>query len=200
MMPGLGISRELCRVARKNGKSTLAPRSAFFSSCSTASRELKSIRPRETRPGENCHSIAKQMIRKSPALAKIVTVLRDNMSCGTTGSKYEPLGSDADTTDGLDISGAMLTVHAHKTRELWDVLETGTGSRSQPLILAITTAVGTMVVSRSAGSITRTQRTSWTESMAMIRGLESSSPWTTATIGRKKELDQANRTWGVSSR
>ena len=53
----------------------------------------------------------------------------------------DPLGADADTTDGLDISGAIVDeIHAHKSRELWDVLETGTGARTQPLIFGITTA------------------------------------------------------------
>ncbi len=31
-------------------------------------------------------------------------------------------------------------LHAHKRRDVWDVLETATGSRSQPLIWGITTA------------------------------------------------------------
>ena len=33
-----------------------------------------------------------------------------------------------------------MSLHAHKNRNLWDVLETATGARRQPLVFAITTA------------------------------------------------------------
>jgi phage terminase large subunit-like protein len=63
------------------------------------------------------------------------------MHVESTGSKFEPLGADEDTLDGLNIHGAIVDeLHAHKSRAVWDVLETGTGSRRQPLMLAITTA------------------------------------------------------------
>jgi len=43
--------------------------------------------------------------------------------------------------DGLNVHGAIVDeVHAHKTRDTWDKLETATGSRRQPLTFAITTA------------------------------------------------------------
>ena len=42
--------------------------------------------------------------------------------------------------DGLNVHGAIVDeVHAHKTRDTWDVIETATGSRRQPLMFAITT-------------------------------------------------------------
>jgi phage terminase large subunit-like protein len=56
-------------------------------------------------------------------------------------SKLEPVASDADSLDGLNVHGAIVDeLHAHKTRDVWDRMATGTGSRSQPLILGITTA------------------------------------------------------------
>jgi phage terminase large subunit-like protein len=43
--------------------------------------------------------------------------------------------------DGLNVHGAIVDeLHAHKTRDTWDLLETATGSREQPLLVAITTA------------------------------------------------------------
>lgn len=86
---------------------------------------------------------AAQMIKRSPALSKRVKVFlgRGNMHVPATDSKFEPLGADADTTDGLNISCALVDeLHAHKTRAMWDVLETATGSRRQPLQATITTA------------------------------------------------------------
>lgn len=56
-------------------------------------------------------------------------------------SKIAPLSADAHTLDGLNVYFALVDeLHAHKTRAVWDVLETATGARSQPLLVAITTA------------------------------------------------------------
>ena len=53
----------------------------------------------------------------------------------------EPLSSDAHTLDGLNISFAAVDeLHAHPTRHVWDVIDTATGARVQPLICAISTA------------------------------------------------------------
>lgn len=86
---------------------------------------------------------AAKMIKRSPALVNRIKILegKGNMHVLATESKFEPLGADADTMDGLNIHGALVDeLHAHKTRAVWDVLETATSSRRQPLQLAITTA------------------------------------------------------------
>jgi phage terminase large subunit-like protein len=71
----------------------------------------------------------------------MVRVFKDNLNIPNTASKYEPLGADADTMDGLNVHGAIVDeVHAHKTRAVIDVLETATGARRQPLQMEITTA------------------------------------------------------------
>jgi phage terminase large subunit-like protein len=58
-----------------------------------------------------------------------------------TAAKFAPLSADANTLDGLNVSLAVVDeLHRHKTRDVWDVLDTATGARSQPLLLAITTA------------------------------------------------------------
>ena len=50
-------------------------------------------------------------------------------------------GKDADTLDGLNPSCAVIDeVHAHKNRDVWDVIESGTGARENPLLIGITTA------------------------------------------------------------
>ena len=81
------------------------------------------------------------MVRASKALSSRITLRADNMFDLKTNSKFEPLSSDYNSLDGLNIHGAIIDeLHAHKTRDLWDVLETATGARRQPMLFAITTA------------------------------------------------------------
>jgi phage terminase large subunit-like protein len=88
------------------------------------------------------HGEAVRMVKKSPVLRRHgVVAFKDNLHQIDRDQKFEPLGADSDTMDGLNVHAAILDeLHAHKTRDVWDVLETSTGSRRQPLIIAITTA------------------------------------------------------------
>lgn len=87
------------------------------------------------------HAEATRMVKKSNDLRKAVTIFKNNISIENTACKFEPLGKDSDSCDGLNVHGALVDeLHAHKTRDMWDVLETATGSRRQPLQIAITTA------------------------------------------------------------
>lgn len=58
------------------------------------------------------------------------------------GSKFLALARDqGGNLDGLNVHcGIIDELHAHKTREIVDVIETATGARSQPLLWQITTA------------------------------------------------------------
>jgi phage terminase large subunit-like protein len=87
------------------------------------------------------HRIAAQMVRKSPSLRKYVQVHKDNLHVEDTFSRFEPLGQDSDTLDGLNPSAALVDeYHKHKTNEVKNVLSTGMGARRQPLLWTITTA------------------------------------------------------------
>ena len=128
-------------LGRKNGKSTLAAGiglKLFVADNEPGAEVYTAATKREQ--AKIVHDEAKRMVKAS-SLHKMVTILRDNMSVEATNSKYEPLGADADVTDGLNVSGCIVDeVHAHKTRALWDVLDTATGSRRNPLMFGITTA------------------------------------------------------------
>jgi phage terminase large subunit-like protein len=86
-------------------------------------------------------SEAERMRSASPGLKKRISSFRNNMNIPGTASKFEPLGADADTLDGLNVHGAIIDeFHMHKSRELLDKLETAMGKRRQPLLFTITTA------------------------------------------------------------
>ncbi len=83
---------------------------------------------------------SKQLVQSS-GLRSRIAVLVANMHRTDTVSKLEPLGADADSTDGLNPSLIIVDeFHAMKDRGLIDVMETATGARRQPLMLQITTA------------------------------------------------------------
>jgi phage terminase large subunit-like protein len=70
-----------------------------------------------------------------------VEVLTHSILVKDTASKARPLSAEGSTLDGLNVSCALIDeLHAHKTRAVHDVLDSATGSRSQPLIWKITTA------------------------------------------------------------
>lgn len=87
------------------------------------------------------HEEAKRMVRSSRHLSRLFQIRHNNIHIEETYSKYEPLGADSNTLDGLNVHAALIDeLHAHKSRTLFDVLDSATGARSQPLIYAITTA------------------------------------------------------------
>jgi phage terminase large subunit-like protein len=129
-------------VARKNGKTTLAAGIGLYLMLADGEpgAEVYSVATKRDQ-ARISHSEATRMAKSSPQLRRMVTIFKDNIHIVDTASKFEPLGADSDTMDGLNVHGAIVDeVHAHKTRDTWDVIETATGSRRQPLMFAITTS------------------------------------------------------------
>lgn len=131
-------------IGRKNGKSTLAAGVALY------------LLDFDNEPGAEVYAAATKrdqakivwgeaasMVRKTPALRRRMVPLdsRGNISVKETSSKFEALGADSDTLDGLNVHGSIVDeLHAHKDRKVVDLLETATGARLQPLHFYITTA------------------------------------------------------------
>lgn len=86
---------------------------------------------------------AKRMLESSPELMEVFhpKIYRDAIFNPENNGVYRVLSADAPTKHGLNPHGVIVDeLHAHKTRELWDVLTTAQGTREQPLTFAITTA------------------------------------------------------------
>jgi phage terminase large subunit-like protein len=130
------------QVPRKNGKSTLAAGIALYGLLADgeARAEIYSAATKRDQ-AKIIFEEAKRMVMTSSELKSMVDIYKLNLSVPATFSKFEPLASEADSLDGLNVYFALIDeLHAHKTRELWDVLETATGARRQPLMFPITTA------------------------------------------------------------
>lgn len=129
-------------VARKNGKTTMAAGVGLYLLLADGEpgAEIYSAATKRDQ-ARLSHAEATRMAKASGPIRQMVRVFKDNIHIPDTASKFEPLGADSDTMDGLNVHAALVDeVHAHKTRDTWDVLETGTGARRQPLMFAITTA------------------------------------------------------------
>jgi phage terminase large subunit-like protein len=84
---------------------------------------------------------AGRMVKQSPLLSKKLKVFRDSIVCHSNAGTFKPLASDSKTLDGLNVHFAAIDeIHAHKTSEVIDLLDTAKGARTQPLIVEITTA------------------------------------------------------------
>ena len=131
-------------VARKNAKSTWA--AAVLLLLLAADGEAGAQVYSAATTGEQAREVfdvARNMADREPVFkARFgVDVGKHDITIPSTASGAKPLNAEGSTLDGLNIHGAIVDeLHAHKTRALFDVLDSATGARSQPLIVMITTA------------------------------------------------------------
>ena len=136
------FNKALWKVARKNGKTTLLAGIGLYLLVGdgVAGAEVYSAATKMEQ-AKISHSEAKMMVGQSPALRRALQIHRNSIFLPGTASKFEPVSADAKTQDGLNPQGALVDeLHAHPTRELWDVLDSAMGARENPLMIAITTA------------------------------------------------------------
>ena len=129
-------------ISRKNGKSTISSGVALYllDADGEQGAEVFTVATKYQQ-ARITFDEASRMVRKSPGLKKKMIVRTAGILVPDTNSKLEPLSSDYKSMDGLNVSGAIIDeLHAHKTRDVFDLIETATGAREQPLIFAITTA------------------------------------------------------------
>ena len=91
------------------------------------------------------HTAAKHFLESCPALARKCQVFRNSIVVEETKSTFMTVSSDAGLKHGLNPSVVLIDeYHVFRDSELVDVLETGMGARSQPLLAFITTAGNTI--------------------------------------------------------
>lgn len=84
---------------------------------------------------------AKKMLLTSPYARRRVRALADVVADNKMGGVFRVLSKVAEAAHGLNVSGGVIDeIHVHKRRDLVDAIETGTGARTQPLIVFLTTA------------------------------------------------------------
>jgi phage terminase large subunit-like protein len=131
-------------VPRKNGKTTLMAGLGLYLMVADGEPGAEIYSAATKRDQAKLSWIEAVRMRSASAALRDLTQYwksSDTLNVESTNSKFQPLGADGDTMDGLNVHGALIDeVHAHKTSEVVDVLQTATGSRRQPLQFEITTA------------------------------------------------------------
>lgn len=128
-------------IARKNGKSTFAAAIALAMEFADKEMGAEVYSVATTRDQARiCFKYAQDMVRFSD-LKSYAVVTRDAIAYESLGCTYKPLSSDARNLDGCHSHCVIVDeYHAHRTDEVYDVMQTSMGARQQPLMLIITTA------------------------------------------------------------
>lgn len=131
-------------IPRGNGKSTMVAPAALYmlSADKEGGAEIYSAAVSRDQ-ARIVFNVAQAMAKRRSAFLKRagVRIYSNAIAQDETSSTFQPLSADARSLDGLNVHLAILDELAqHKTREVHDVIETGTGKRQQPLMWMITTA------------------------------------------------------------
>ncbi len=187
-------------VARKNGKTELAAAIALYLLIADGepAAEVYSAATKHDQ-ARLVFDAARRMVKFGRAgLGSVVLALKNSVAAPASDSFFQPLSAEYSSLDGLNIHGAIVDeLHAHRNREVLEVLSTATGARRQPLVLVITTA-GSDVAGigyeehEYALRILRGQVED-DRRFVYIACADSAEKWTD-----EKELRKANPNWGVS--
>lgn len=128
-------------VPRKNGKTFLAAILAgWFLICDGESGPEVYTAAVDQQQARLCYEASAELIKNS-IFAKFVKPYVWGMRSLNNVGVFKPLSKDTKNKDGLNISAAICDErHAWPNNEIYDVIKTGMGARSQPMLLSISTA------------------------------------------------------------
>jgi len=131
-------------VPRKNGKSALSSGIALYMLSADGEHGAEVYSAATTRDQARIvFDDARAMAERLPELRTYlgVAIMQHSITVAHTASKFTPLAAEASTQDGLNVHCAVIDeLHAHKKRDLYDVIDTARGAREQSLLWIITTA------------------------------------------------------------
>lgn len=131
-------------VARKNAKSTKGSGLLLYMLAADGEHGAECYTAATTRDQARIvFNDARAMAERTPGLRVHcgVAIMQHSLTVAHTASKAAPLAAEGSTLDGLNVHFALLDeLHAHKTRAVYDVIDTARGAREQSLLWTITTA------------------------------------------------------------
>ena len=128
-------------VPRKNGKTTLIAGLCLYMAACDGEKGAECYSAASTRDQAKLMlAIAKGMVSADTTMSAMFTCYQHAITFGGMNS-YRALSADGPSNHGLDVHCAIIDeLHAQPDRELVDTLETGTGARTQPLVIHVTTS------------------------------------------------------------
>lgn len=130
----------LVGLPRKNGKSALGSGIALYGLLSEPGADVFSCAG-DKEQARIVFGEAKKSVEASPMLSSRLKCYRDAIEYPATSSVYRVLSAEAYTKEGLNPSLVVFDeLHVQPNDELWNTMNLGSGTREQPLVLAITTA------------------------------------------------------------
>lgn len=143
---GRRFRKAYLEISRKNGKTELAAAIAVYCFLMDNETGAEIYTAATTRDQakicfETARVFLKNLKQDSKQMNNMINIMSHNFNIPNSNSKFEAVSADADTLDGLNPSCAIIDeYHAHKSSNVLEVIETGMGSRMQPLLLITTTA------------------------------------------------------------
>lgn len=129
-------------IPRKNGKTTIAGGLALYLTGADGEQgaQVLAVAASKEQAGF-CFNPVKAIVEASPGLRKHFKPFSSRITHPRSASYFRVVASVGDLLHGANVHGAVIDeLHVHKTRDVVDAVETGTGARDQPLIAIITTA------------------------------------------------------------
>ena len=129
-------------VSRKNGKSVMLSGIALYMLIADgeAGAEVYSVASKKDQ-AKIIYEETFNMVRQSPDLLQVVRKRKSDLYFKLTFSKFQPLGKNSDTLDGLNSHLVIIDeLHSIKDRNLYEVMKQSQSARRQPLLIMITTA------------------------------------------------------------
>jgi len=134
----------LLMLPRKNGKSEMAAAIALYGLLADGEPGSEVYSAAADRDQASLvFKVAAQMVRNDAYLDAVCDIVdsQKRIVHRRSGSEYKAISAEAHTKHGFNASMVIYDeLHAAQNRELWDVLMTSMGARTQPLGLAISTA------------------------------------------------------------
>jgi len=193
--------RTYIEVPRGNGKSAISSAIGLYMLCADGEGGAEVYSFATTRDqAKIVFGDAQQMAKRTAGLRSHfgIEVNAHNINQLKTASKFEALSAEGSTLDGLNTHFAIIDeLHAHKTRGVYDVVETSIGKRSQSMLWVITTAGSNRagICYEVRGFVRKVlEKTGQDDTQfGIIYGLDKDDDWTT-----EESLKKANPNWGVS--
>lgn len=193
--------RVYIEMPRGNGKTTISATPALYmlAADKEGGAEVYSA-ARVKDQAKIAFGIAQHMARKCPGFRASlgVDVIAHRIIQPASASFFEALSSDADSLDGKNVHfGLIDELHAHRTRDVYDAIETGCGKREQSLLWSITTAGSDktgIAYEQRAYTINVLAKTVEAEThFGIVYTIDQGDDWTDPAIHKK-----ANPNYGIS--